>query len=200
MTTLEPWRESHGTLIAELLTIDSLAGREQRLVIAAVTTDGRVLSEDDPEKLLRLPVREIKPPESAPAADEILDSDLETRRNRLAEQINRRNLAYFEQEVDKLDAWTDDLKVGLEQEIKEVDRRIQEVRRTASTAPTLDEKLHWQRQQRDLEQRRTRLRRELFDRQDEVDAERNRLIDELETRLRQKAESLCLFVIDWVLP
>jgi len=200
VTTLEPWRESHGTLIAELLTIDSLAGREQRLVIAAVTTDGRVLSEDDPEKLLRLPVREIKPPESAPAADEILDSDLETRRNRLAEQINRRNLAYFEQEVDKLDAWTDDLKVGLEQEIKEVDRRIQEVRRTASTAPTLDEKLHWQRQQRDLEQRRTRLRRELFDRQDEVDAERNRLIDELETRLRQKAESLCLFVIDWVLP
>jgi len=200
VTTLEPWRESHGTLIAELLTIDSLAGREQRLVIAAVTTDGRVLSEDDPEKLLRLPVREIKPPESALAADEILDSDLETRRNRLAEQINRRNLAYFEQEVDKLDAWTDDLKVGLEQEIKEVDRRIQEVRRTASTAPTLDEKLHWQRQQRDLEQRRTRLRRELFDRQDEVDAERNRLIDELETRLRQKAESLCLFVIDWVLP
>jgi len=38
-----------------------------------------------------------------------------------------------EQEVQKLDAWADDLKVGLEQEIKEIDRQIKEVRRTAAT-------------------------------------------------------------------
>jgi hypothetical protein len=80
-----------------------------------------------------------------------------------------------------------------------MDRQINEVRRTASTAPTLDEKLHWQRQQRELEQRRTRLRRELFDRQDEVEAGRNRLIEELEAQLIQEFRVDPLFTIQWAL-
>jgi predicted RNase H-like nuclease (RuvC/YqgF family) len=144
-------------------------------------------------------VGERSPLESAPPIAGALRADLKARRDRHAEQINRRNLAYFEQEVQKLDAWADDLKVGLEQEIKEMDRQISEVRRTASAAPTLDEKLHWQRQQRELEQRRTRLRRELFDRQDEVEAGRNRLIDELEAQLIQESRVDPLFTIQWAL-
>jgi hypothetical protein len=83
-----------------------------------------------------------------------LHVDLTQRKNRLTEHINRRNLKYFEQEVQKLDAWADDLKVGLENEIKELDRQIKEVRCTAATAPTLEEKLHWQKQQREIEQKR----------------------------------------------
>jgi len=80
-----------------------------------------------------------------------------------------------------------------------MDGQITEVRRTASTAPTLDEKLHWQRQQRELEQRRTKLRRELFDRQDEVDAGRSRLIEELEAQLIQESHVAPLFTIQWAL-
>jgi len=101
--------------------------------------------------------------------------------------------------VQKLDAWADDLKVGLEQEIKEIDRQIKEVRRTAATAPTLEEKLNWQKQQRELERKRNKLRRELFDRQDEVEAKRNELISELEKQLSQKVEEMQLFVIEWEL-
>ena len=196
LTTLEPWRGQSGTLIAELLTIDSLGGREQHLVVSAVTSNGEVLPEDDPEKLLRLPVREqsrINLPPEEPA----LQADLTERKNRMAESINRRNLSYFEQEVQKLDAWADDLKVGLEQVIKETDRQIKEVRRTAATAPTLDEKLHWQKQQRELEQKRNKLRRELFERQDEVEEKRNTLISDLESQLTQKADVKELFSIEW---
>lgn len=119
------------------------------------------------------------------------------RKNRLAESINRRNLSYFEQEVQKLDAWADDLKVGLEQEIKEIDRQIKEVRCTAATAPTLEEKLDCQKQQRELEQKRNKLRRSLFDRQDEAEARRDEVISELEKLLSQKAEKMRLFVIEW---
>ena len=95
LTTLEPWRGSRGTLIAELLTVDSLAGREQRILVAALTADGRVMTEDDPKKLLRLPVREHSPLESAPPVPDGLRADLKARRDRHAEQINRRNLASF---------------------------------------------------------------------------------------------------------
>jgi len=199
LTTLEPWRGHSGILIAELLTIDSLGCREQHLVVSAVTHNGEVLSEDDPEKLLRLPVREQMEFSTSENDNPVLRANLTERKNRLAESINRRNLSYFEQEVKKLDAWADDLKVGLEQEIKEIDRQIKEVRRTAATAPTLEEKLHWQKQQRELEQKRNKLRRELFDRQDEVEEKRNELISELEAQLTQKLEEKTLFVIEWSL-
>ena len=35
-------------------------------------------------------------------------------------------------EAEKLDGWADDLKVGLEREIKEIDRQIKEARRAAT--------------------------------------------------------------------
>ena len=50
-----------------------------------------------------------------------LASDLEARKQTLLKAINQRNLGYFQQEVEKLDAWADDLKLGLETEIKEVE-------------------------------------------------------------------------------
>ena len=198
LSTLEPWRGYSGLLKAELLTIESLGGIEQHLVVSAVTHTGEALLEDDPQKLLRLPVRH---PAASVENTEILQlgMDLSERKNRLAESVNRRNLSYFEQEVQKLDAWADDLKVGLEQEIKEIDREIKEVRRTAATAPTLEEKLSWQKQQRELEHKRNKLRRELFDRQDQVEEKRSDLISDLEQQLTQKAEEKPLFVIEWEL-
>lgn len=199
LSTLEPWRGSRGVLVAELMTIDSLAGREQRLVTAAITDDGRLLSEDDPEKLLRLPVLSQTALDAAPEPPPVLASDLEQRRNAVAQRINERNLSWFQQEVEKLDAWADDLKVGLEQEIKELDRQIKEVRRTATVAVTLEAKLHWQKQQRELEQRRGRMRRELSERQDEVEQRRDALISNLEAQLSQTVETHPLFVVQWLL-
>ncbi|MEN8132260.1 MAG: SNF2-related protein [Pseudomonadota bacterium] len=198
LSTLEPWRGKGGLLKAELLTTESLGGIEQHLVVSAITHVGGVLQEDDPEKLLRLPAREQAERTEIGSALS-LDIDLTERKTRLAESINCRNLSYFEQEVQKLDSWSDDLKVGLEQEIKEIDREIKEVRRTAAAAPTLEEKLNWQKQQRELEQKRNKLRRELFDRQDEVEEKRNELINELEKQLTQRAEEKELFVIEWEL-
>jgi hypothetical protein len=56
-------------------------------------------------------------------------ADLASRKVQVLREINQRNLGYFEQEVEKLDAWADDLKLGLEQEIKGIDFEIKEVRR-----------------------------------------------------------------------
>jgi hypothetical protein len=112
-----PLRGTSGWLAVELLTDNSLGGKEQRLVVSAITKDGHVLPEDDPEKLLRLPAQEQIRLDTTPNDQAVLHADLTQRKNRLTEHINRRNLKYFEQEVQKLDAWADDLKVGLENEI-----------------------------------------------------------------------------------
>ena len=58
----------------------------------------------------------------------------------LSQKWAERNARFFEAEADKLDGWVDDLKLGLEREIKELDRQIKEARRAATAALTLEEK------------------------------------------------------------
>lgn len=199
VSTLEPYRGKAGWLTCRLLIVEALGNREEHLLVAAATHDGVALAEDDPEKLLRLPATTRAAGLFHNEGNASLSVDVENRRSKLLREINQRNLGYFEQEVQKLDAWADDLKLGLEQEIKEIDREIKEVRRTAATSPTLEEKLSWQKKQRELESKRSKLRRELFDRQDEIEAQRNDLISQLEAQLQQQVEARTLFTIEWEL-
>lgn len=199
VSTLEPYRGKAGLLTLQLVSVEALGNQEQHLLVAASTSDGVALAEDDPEKLLRLPATTHEASLFISASDATLPTDVEARKIALLREINQRNLGYFEQEVQKLDAWADDLKLGLEQEIKEIDREIKEVRRTAATSPTLEEKLAHQKRQRELEGRRSKLRRELFARQDEVEAQRNDLIGQLEVQLEQHVEERTLFTIEWEL-
>ena len=198
VSTLKAYRGKTGWLALKLVSVEALGNQEQHLVVAASTADGIALAEDDPEKLLRLPATA----QSAGlfnTGDATLLADVEARKIALLREINQRNLGYFEMEVQKLDSWADDLKLGLEQEIKAIDVEIKEVRRTAATSPTLEEKLAHQKHQRELEGKRSKLRRELFTRQDEVEAQRNDLINQLEVQLQQQVEEHTLFTIEWEL-
>lgn len=123
----------------------------------------------------------------------------ESRKNKILEEVNVRNLGFFDQEIIKLDGWSDDLKNGLEVEIREIDKVIKEARKSATIAASLQDKLHWQKTQRELEMKRTKLRRELFDRQDEIDMQRNEMIGQLEGQLEQKIAMKKLFMIEWQL-
>jgi hypothetical protein len=202
VSTLKAYRGQTGWLTLKLVSVEALGEQEQHLVAAACTSAGQVLAEDDPAKLLRLPAHELTHTQPAglfSAPYEVLSADVDARKRALLQGINQRNLGYFDQDVRKLDAWADDLKLGLEQEIKAIDAEIKEVRRTAATAPTLEDKLTHQRRQRELEGRRSKLRRELFARQDEVEAQRNGLIEQLEVQLRQQVQEQTLFTIEWEL-
>lgn len=198
VSTLKAHRGQAGWLTVSLISVDALGQHEQHLIVAATTAQGVALAEDDPEKLLRLPAQQ-KAAGLFSATDGTLAADLASRKLQVLREINQRNLGYFEQEVQKLDAWADDLKLGLEQEIKAIDTEIKEVRRTAATSPTLEEKLAHQKRQRELETKRTKLRRELFARQDEVEEQRNSLIGELESQLQQQVEEHTLFTVEWEL-
>lgn len=122
---------------------------------------------------------------------------LEQRKTSILREGSERNAAFFEAEASKIDSWADDLKVGLEREIKEFDRQIKEARRSAVSALTLEEKLEVQKQIRHLESQRNTKRRALFEAQDEIDSKREVLITEIEGKLQRKESILKLFVIRW---
>ncbi|WP_228151809.1 hypothetical protein [Acinetobacter radioresistens] len=196
VSSLKPFIGESGTLIAELLEVSSLGRLEQHLVLSAITNSGEILADDDPEKLLKLPMKS-----QAGIAQIVLPEKIcleqENRKNRILEEVNVRNLGFFDQEIIKVDGWADDLRNGLEVEIKEIDKAIKEARKSATIAASLQDKLNWQKTQRELEMKRTKLRRELFDRQDEIDMQRNELISQLEGQLEQQVQAKKLFEIEW---
>ena len=198
ISTLEPYIGKSGYILAKLVNVTALNNEEQHLVLSAITQDGEILEADDPEKLLKLPATSeaLKIP-IAESMQRLLKDDNQHRQDHLLTIINQRNLGYFDQEVQKLEEWADDLKLGLEQQIKDIDQEIKEARRTAATAATLDEKLSWQKKQRELESKRTKMRKALFDRQDDIELQRNALIEQLERQLEQKVEEQELFTVEW---
>jgi adenine-specific DNA-methyltransferase len=116
---------------------------------------------------------------------------------RIQDGIAVRNAEIFEAEADKLDGWADDLKLGLEREIKELDKQIKEARRAAVAAVSLEAKLAAQKQMKTMESHRSTKRRSLFDAQDEIDRKRGELIAAIERKLDQKVRLEPLFTIRW---
>jgi hypothetical protein len=190
-----------GTLAVSLLTVESLGTKEDHLLLAAQDDTGLVHDAETVEKLLSVPANAEARGDMLSAVHMSLSPALEQEINRqkaiVLSGLELRNLASFTQETDKLDAWADDLKVSLEREIKDLDRRIKEIRTLSKGAATLAEKLAAQKSQRDLEALRDRRRRELFDRQDEIQAKRDGLIDELEKQLKQHVTATRLFAVEW---
>jgi adenine-specific DNA-methyltransferase len=198
VTILEPLRGKSGYLTASLFSVESLDQGEDYLILSAVGDDGAALDEETAARLLGLPGEVVG--EVATAHPQGQREEL-TRGRQAAIQkgISERNARFFEDEADKLDGWADDLKLGLEREIKEIDRQIKEARRSATTALTLEEKLVGQKQIKALESQRNQKRRSLFDAQDQVDKQREELIAQIEGKLQQKTDLVQLFSIRWML-
>ncbi|WP_371868857.1 SNF2-related protein [Duganella lactea] len=210
----------HGTVSVNLLTVESFGSKEDHLLMAAQDDTGAVHDAESVEKLLSIPaeLEELSTPltKALGAAALVaggehgldinsafvplsaaLDQEINRQKMLILSALEIRNLASFTQETDKLDTWADDLKVSLEREIKDLDRRIKETRTMSKGAATLAEKLAAQKDQRDLEAMRDRKRRELFDSQDEIQARRDSLIGDLEKQLKQNITATRLFAVEW---
>lgn len=196
VSILEPFVGRSGTLALALLTVESLDQSEDHLMCAAATDDGRVLDEEVARRLFGLPARVLR---ELPSGNEnpIVKEICTRRQEAIQRTISQRNAAFFEAEADKLDGWADDLKVGLEREIKDLDRQIKEARRVAKATLTLEDKLAGQKQVKALEAQRNAKRRTLFDAQDDIDRRREQLIAEIEGKLQQRVSQTTLFSIRW---
>jgi ERCC4-related helicase len=198
VTTLEPFIGKAGWLALSRFSVESLDQTEDHLILSAITDDGQTLDQDIAQRLLTLPCTAVpRVLDAGGEADGALDVSTQNRQIAIQRDISLRNARLFEAEADKLDGWADDLKVGLEREIKEIDRQIREARRAATTALTLEEKLAGQKQIKALEAQRNQKRRSLFDAQDQVDKRREELIAVIEGKLNQIATLQQLFMLRW---
>ena len=202
ISPVEALRGKVGLLQASALTIESLDQAEDHVLVAAVC-DGAAVDEAAARRLFSLPV--VSPGkqlsfdhvDTGPAQLADIERLLLAQQHRIQGGITAKNAEIFEAEADKLDGWADDLKLGLEREIKELDKQIKEVRRAAVAAVSLEAKLAAQRQMKALESQRNTKRRSLFEAQDEIDRKRGELIAAIELKLDQKVHVEPLFTIRW---
>jgi adenine-specific DNA-methyltransferase len=185
-----------GHLSLSFFTVESFDQAEDYLIFSTVTDDGDVIDENVSRRFFSL---------SASVAEKTEMTDISSRMEEIANQrvieiknaISGRNAKYFEDEAEKIDGWADDIKLGLEREIKEIDRQIKEEKRSAIAALTLEDKLAGQKRIKALEANRNAKRRELFDAQDEVDRRRDQFIKDIEAKLKQKTSLSAMFTVKW---
>jgi len=194
---LEPQRGQSGWLTCAILTIRG-ASMDEFVLLAGQSDDGQALDGEWGMRLLRLSAKaqtDTGAGLDTPNLDPVLDAEVD----REMTAAEGRNARYFDAEVQKLDRWSDDLKSGLERELKELDATLRDQRKLAVIAVTLADKLIAQREIQDLEKRRNKKRRDLYDEQDRIDDQRAELISGLERQLATTCDLTPRFTLRWTL-
>ncbi len=192
ISVLEPFVGRSGWLSLGLLTVNSIS-QEEFLVLAAQSDDGEALNADWCHRLFRLNAQDLDAAGNAPDLSTLVEAEV----SRCLKAVEVRNSRYFDAEVAKLDRWSDDLKLGLERELKDLDAAIREARKQSAVAVALVDKLAAQREIKTLEQNRNRKRRDLFEEQDRIDEQRATLISSIERQLATTLRYDTLFTLNW---
>ena len=173
-----------------MLSIDKLSytgiSDEEHLVFSAITDDGTNMDDETINAMLELPSEIIGDcPADSAALNRLRQQGL-AQRQQLVEDNNKQ---YYLAECDKLDAYSEDLKEGLQHDLKDLKKLIEEKKKVfrASTSLPLAEMLDMKDEINKLETKYKKMRRNLYIREDEIDEEKERLQDEV----RQKLQGQC---------
>lgn len=193
---LEEYAGKSGWLFLHKLTVDSFE-RVEQLLFSVYDDGGAMLKPEMGEKLFLLPAEAADGFRPCPFVQE-MDAQLQNRVAESLKQLEISNQSYFNEELDKLDHWAEDLKNGLELELKRLDVEIRELDRQSKQMIGLQEKLEFQKQKAALEKRRTKRRHDLFTSQDEIDKKRDTLIKQIEKQLQATTHNTEeIFRIGW---
>lgn len=187
-----------GWLTVSVLTVDALDQGEDHLLFAARTDDGQTLDEHQASRLLTLPAS------TSAISDLALDAatlaaQQEQTRAALLKQISDRNAKYFEAELAKLDGWADDQVASSEKALKDIKKRIRELRNESTKAADLSEQARIQTDLAEAERRQRKLRQEIFEVEERIYAQRDQLVAAIRGKLEQKTQTLDLFTVRWSL-
>ena len=187
-------QDQKGYLIMAQLKVSSVE-EEQYILFSAITDSGRVLTQDDCEKLFLNGGKEYEG-EGIPAS--ILDSLQQNSERRCAAKlkaIDDRNLGFFRLEETRIFNWERDMLNGLEQELSTVKKAVLQAEREAMQADSVQAKLEAQQHVEELNRKKRRLRNELDDKEDEVSQMRRTMIEELQKRIISQTDAAKVFVI-----
>lgn len=187
-----------GVMQVEKISIDSFE-QEDHLVVACQTESSDWVYPEIAEKMLMLPACLLSAAHIEESVAVCLSDRVEEMNQEILSSSSDRNNRFFDEEMEKLDSWADDMKLALEHEISDLDQEIKLRKSEARKISRLEERVKAQRAIKDLERKRVEKRQNLYVAQDEIDEKKEVLLNKIEKMLKQKVERKCLFMIKWKL-
>jgi ERCC4-related helicase len=200
ITILEDLIGKSGWLIGRKITVKSFE-TEDHVFLIGKTDDDVLLTEPQCQRLFSLPASEGPLPRNLNGnrdkALEKLGVEFERLMSMTLDNIGLRNGEFFEQELEKLDKWSEDQRNTLKLTLKELDDEIKELKKQARFASALPEKLKLEKERQQKEHKRDEAWREYDHAAKEIGHKKDELIDAIESRLKQDTQVEDLFFIKW---
>ncbi len=197
ISILDNIKGKSGWLQAKQLSLSSFE-EEDHILFAAIDDDGNNLLPEQSQRLFSLEAKTA-------SSSLILDKELKQKFKEIyhSQQISiidenaSRNHSFFDQEVDKLEKWSTDVRDSIKFEIKEIDKEIKTRKTEARKLLNLEQKVKEQRIIKDLEKKLADKRYNQYQNEDDIEKKKDNLLDEIEKRLKQNSNDNELFTIRW---
>ncbi|WP_336298604.1 SNF2-related protein [Providencia sp. PROV174] len=190
--------QQSGQLLLTKVSIGNQEQQREQLLAAAVTENGEIVAEETVSRLLRLPLSKITSIIEQPLLP-TLTAQCEALRNSFIQQVECDNELYYNEEVEKLERWSEDRRIALDIRIKQLDTEIKDARKTARQLPSLKEKMEAKRALKALEHERDNIMLQYHDEKKKIEQEEDRLLEEVEQKLAIEITSSQLFAVSWTL-
>jgi len=179
--------DSHPTLKGGIISIDKLTHKgienEEHLVISVITNDGTPVDDDMVERIMELEAAVVGECTSE-TAELIIQRQKGIQQQK--DEIAERNKQFFLEQEAQMEAYTEDLKDGLQKYLKATRKEISEKRkekRALKDSGTLAEMLDVQAKINRLETALKKKQRELYDEEDKLERERDAFLEDVRNRL-----------------
>lgn len=188
-----------GLCSCHLMTIDSFE-TEEYLVLSGIDNRQQPVSAETLSAILNLEAIS-----NTPCSEEkslVQDVFRKIQEKNLQEAITvseNQNMTFFREESEKIDRYIEDKLYGVEKELKDVKAKIKTLTREERSADSLDRKVALQEEISSLERKKRRLRQNIFDVEDEIAEEREKLIEILQKKLKSTITTKHLFTFKWKL-
>lgn len=196
VSILEKQVGKHGSLSVSILRFNCAHETEEHIVGVALDSNGSPLPNDFVSKLMML-AAEIEEESNEILHQANLERHIANASKSWGIEINERSKKFINEESEKISRWADDQTFALEQELRDIKRRIKEKERAFNNESDTSVRLEMQKDIQTLQRQMKQKRQALFVLEDEIDERRHTLIQQIEASLNLTLTEEKLFSINW---
>lgn len=199
IAAIENFVGKSGFMVGNLLSVNSFE-LEEFVQLSGITEDGLVLDKDQCERFFSLPASINEIEYNTPTQIRTgINEELQSKKAIILGDIGLRNAQFFDTELEKLDLWGEDRRNSLKVTLKDLDQQIKDLKKQARLAPNLPDKLKLEKDRKKFENERDTAWREYDGAAKEIEQNKDKLIDQVEQRLKLNIKDESLFFIKWQL-
>jgi ERCC4-related helicase len=196
ISVLDDYKGKRGFLKATKISIKSY-DTEEYIIITALTSDYKLLNEEVASKLLSLQAT-LNTKVSIDSNDtDKLEYEYNKQKAIILKENEATNQTHFINQSSKLHKWAEDKLASIEKELKDTKAKIKELNRQSTATENIAEQTDIQLQIKAQEKKRRSIQREIFDIEEEIELQRDELIEELKKAKEQTITTTELFTVQW---